>query len=200
MPVEQIWPLMAFIIVMTGTPGPNNFMLMTSGANFGFRRSVPHILGITVGCQVLLVAMALGLGSLFVLWPPAEIVLRILCVVILVYLAWLLVRPGGGNSSARKRARPLKFIEAALFQWVNPKAWMMTIAAVATYTQPGNMVTGVAIIALLFALLGIPLIATWNLFGVSLQRWLDNPVRARNFNWLMAILLLASLYPIIIDF
>lgn len=200
MPVEQIWPLMAFIVVMTATPGPNNFMLMTSGANFGFRRSVPHILGITIGCQVLLVAMALGLGSLFVFYPPAEVLLRILCVVILVYLAWLLVRPGGRNSSSGKRARPLKFIEAALFQWVNPKAWMMTIAAVATYTQPGSMVAGVAIIALLFALLGIPLIATWNLFGVSLQRWLDDPVRARSFNWLMAVLLLASLYPIIVDF
>ena len=198
MPVEQILPLMGFIIVMTVTPGPNNFMLLASGANFGFRRSIPHILGITLGCQVLLVAVALGLGSLLLAWPQALDVLRVLCVLILFYLAWLLVRPGSSSSDPEKRPRPLTLLEAALFQWVNPKAWMMIIAVVTTYTQAGNMTTSLLIIAALFAVLGIPMISAWNLFGVSLQRWLSDPLRARAFNWLMAVLLLASLYPIVV--
>ena len=198
MPVEQILPLMGFIIVMTVTPGPNNFMLLASGANFGFRRSIPHILGITLGCQVLLVAVALGLGSLLLAWPQALDVLRVLCVLILFYLAWLLVRPGSSSSDPEKRPRPLTLLEAALFQWVNPKAWMMIIAVVTTYTQAGNMATSLLIIAALFAVLGIPMISVWNLFGVSLQRWLSDPLRARAFNWLMAVLLLASLYPIVV--
>ena len=198
MPVEQILPLMGFIIVMTVTPGPNNFMLLASGANFGFRRSIPHILGITLGCQVLLVAVALGLGSLLLAWPQALDVLRVLCVLILFYLAWLLVRPGTSSSDPEKRPRPLTLLEAALFQWVNPKAWMMIIAVVTTYTQAGNMTTSLLIIAALFAVLGIPMISVWNLFGVSLQRWLSDPLRARAFNWLMAVLLLASLYPIVV--
>lgn len=197
MPVEQILPLMGFIIVMTVTPGPNNFMLLASGANFGFRRSIPHILGITLGCQVLLVAVALGLGSLLLAWPQALDVLRVLCVLILFYLAWLLVRPGTSSTDPEKRPRPLTLLEAALFQWVNPKAWMMIIAVVTTYTQAGNMTANLLIIAALFAVLGIPMISVWNLFGVSLQRWLSDPLRARAFNWLMAVLLLASLYPII---
>ncbi len=198
MPVEQILPLMGFIIVMTVTPGPNNFMLLASGANFGFRRSIPHILGITLGCQVLLVAVALGLGSLLLAWPQALDVLRVLCVLILFYLAWLLVRPGTSSTDPEKRPRPLTLLEAALFQWVNPKAWMMIIAVVTTYTQAGNMTTSLLIIAALFAVLGIPMISVWNLFGVSLQRWLSDPLRARAFNWLMAVLLLASLYPIVV--
>lgn len=198
MPVEQLLPLMGFIIVMMVTPGPNNLMLLASGANFGFRRSLPHILGITFGCQVLLVAVAFGLGGVFVIWPQSLLVLRVLCVFILIYLAWLLVRPVRSSTvDPEKQPRPLTFLEAALFQWVNPKAWMMIIAVVTTYTQPGNMAYSLLIIASLFVVLGIPMISTWNLFGVSLQNWLSQPSRAKAFNWVMAVLLLASLIPVL---
>ena len=199
MPIDQFLPLAGFVIVMTGTPGPNNLMLLASGARFGFRRSVPHILGITVGCQVLLVAVALGLGSVLVLWPPLLDNLRWGCVAVLLYLAWMLVRPARGNSTGEARARPLTFVEAALFQWVNPKAWMMMLTAVTTYLQPDRYWFALLVVGLSFAVLGMPLISTWNLFGVSLQRFLQRPGRAAAFNALMAVLLLTSLYPVLVQ-
>jgi threonine/homoserine/homoserine lactone efflux protein len=197
MPLEQLLPLAGFVIVMTGTPGPNNLMLMASGARFGFRRSVPHILGITVGCQALLAAVALGLGSLLTTWPPMLTMLRWGCVVILLYLAWMLVKPVPSGTGVSGPPRPLTFIEAALFQWVNPKAWMMMLAAVTTYIQPASPWSSLLLLGAFFAVLGMPLISIWNLFGVSLKRFLQKPVRARVFNGVMAVLLLASLYPVL---
>lgn len=200
MSLEQLLPLAGFVVVMTGTPGPNNLMLMASGANFGFRRSLPHILGITVGCQVLLVAVALGLGSLLVAWPVLLTALRWACVAILLYLAWILVRPARASNRAARPPRPLTFLEAALFQWVNPKAWMMMLAAVTTYMQPASPWSSLLVLGVFFAVLGMPLISIWNLFGVSLKRFLRHPFRARVFNGAMAALLLASLYPVLQSF
>jgi len=205
MPADQLLPLMGLIIVMTGTPGPNNLMLMTSGARFGFRRSVPHILGIVAGCQTLLLGIALGLGSLLQTWPVAEQGLRVLCVAALLYLAWLLVRPSAPPENAlhdeapgtASAARPLRFWQAALFQWVNPKAWMMMITALAAYSQPGNVTGSVIVIALLFLVLTLPVIGFWNLSGAALHNWLADPRRERWFNRVMAALLLTSLYPVL---
>lgn len=199
MPIEQLLPLLGLVIVMIGTPGPNNLMLITSGARFGFIRSIPHILGIASGCQALLLAIALGLGTLLRTYPQAKTALKILCVMALIYLAWLLVRPAGGDASGEPdgTARPLGFWQAALFQWVNPKAWMMMVTVLGAYTQPENVAGSVTIIALSFLLLGTPIISCWNLFGASLQYWLHDPVVARRFNWLMAALLLTSLYPVL---
>lgn len=205
MPADQILPLVGLIIVMTGTPGPNNLMLMTSGARFGLRRSIPHILGIVAGCQTLLLGIALGLGSLLETWPLAERMLQALCVAALLYLAWLLVRPSAPHENplhdevpeGTHVARPLTFWQAALFQWVNPKAWMMMITALAAYSQPGNVIGSVAVIALLFVLLSIPVIGFWNLSGAALHNWLADPVRERWFNRVMAVLLLTSLYPVL---
>lgn len=205
MPANQILPLMGLIIVMTATPGPNNLMLMTSGARFGFQRSIPHILGIVAGCQTLLLGIALGLGSLLQTWPVAERVLQVLCVGALLYLAWLLVRPSAPPENAlhdeaphdTSVARPLKFWQAALFQWVNPKAWMMMITALAAYSQPDNVTGSVAAIAGLFLVLSLPVIGFWNLSGAALHNWLAEPRRERWFNRVMAVLLLTSLYPVL---
>ncbi len=199
MPLEQLLALSGFVIVMTGTPGPNNMMLLSSGANFGFRRSVPHILGITVGCQILLMALALGLGQLLVVFPPAAALLKLMCVAALVYLSWQLLRsPGVSTKSDRTAvARPLSFLQAVIFQWVNPKAWLMMVTVIATYTQPGSMFSNTAIIALVFALLGTPLISIWNLFGTSLRSLLQHPKRLRVFNAVMAVALLGSMYPLL---
>lgn len=198
MPVEQVLALVGFVVVMTGTPGPNNMMLLASGANFGFRRSLPHIFGITVGCQILLLAVALGIGQLLIRYPLLDSVLKVLCGLALIYLAWTLVRPTRvlPASGEIKVARPLTFWQAALFQWVNPKAWLMMITAIATYTQPATMLSSLAVIALLFAIVGIPCISTWNLFGASLRRFLQDTRRARIFNVSMAVLLLGSMYPL----
>lgn len=198
MPLEQLLALIGFVVVMTGTPGPNNMMLLASGANFGFRRSLPHIFGITVGCQILLFAVALGIGQLLIRYPLFDSALKILCGMALIYLAWTLVRPTRllPASAEIKVARPLTFWQAAMFQWVNPKAWLMMITAIATYTQPAAMLTSLLVIALLFVLVGIPCISTWNLFGASLRRLLQDARRARVFNIVMAVLLLGSMYPL----
>jgi threonine/homoserine/homoserine lactone efflux protein len=198
MPLEQLLALTGFVIVMTGTPGPNNMMLLASGANFGFRRSVPHILGITVGCQILLLAIAVGIGQLLIRYPLAAVVLKVLCGVALVYLAWVLVRPTRvlPASNEVKVAHPLSFWQAAMFQWVNPKAWMMMVTALATYTQPEAMLSSIVMICLLFVVVGMPCISIWNLFGASLRSFLQNSGRARIFNMTMAVLLLGSMYPL----
>jgi threonine/homoserine/homoserine lactone efflux protein len=198
MSVEQLLALSSFVIVMTGTPGPNNMMLLSSGANFGFRRSIPHILGITVGCQILLVAVALGLGQLLLTYPPAALALKVLCGAVLLYLAWQLLRSPGVSNDQTLVSRPLSFFQAAMFQWVNPKAWLMMVTVITTYTQPNTIVSNTALIALLFVVLGLPLISIWNLFGTSLRALLQHPKRLRVFNAVMAVALLGSMYPLLV--
>lgn len=206
MPLEQLIALMGFVVVMTATPGPNNMMLIASGANFGFRRSIPHILGITGGCQILLLAVALGLGQLLVRFPALELMLKLVCGLALVYLSWLLVKPAFSvvpvtiadlPPSEPVVTRPLSFWQGAMFQWVNPKAWMMMLTAIATYTQPQTIWGNTLIIGLMFVLLGIPIISVWNLFGASLRQFLQNPRNARVFNLLMGALLMTSIYPLL---
>jgi threonine/homoserine/homoserine lactone efflux protein len=205
MALEQVIALMGFVVVMTGTPGPNNMMLLASGANFGFRRSIPHILGITAGCQILLLAIALGLGQLLMRFPALELVLKILCGAALLYLTWMLVKPAFAAVPVSVPdipvdepvvTRPLTFWQGAMFQWVNPKAWMMMLTAIATYTQPQSLWSNTLMIGLMFALLGMPVISLWNLFGASLRQFLLHPQRARFFNLMMGVLLLASMYPL----
>ncbi|MDO8910101.1 MAG: LysE family translocator [Pseudohongiella sp.] len=205
MPLEQLIALMGFVVVMTGTPGPNNMMLLASGANFGFRRSIPHILGITVGCQILLIAIALGLGQLLTRFPVLELVLKVLCGMALLYLTWMLVKPAFAAAPAVVPSlpedepvvtRPLSFWQGAMFQWVNPKAWMMMLTAIATYTQPQTMWANTLMIGLLFVVLGMPVISMWNLFGASLRAFLLDPLKARVFNLAMGVLLLGSMYPL----
>lgn len=202
MPADQLLPLIGLIIVMIGTPGPNNLMLLTAGARFGFRRCIQHILGIMAGCQTLLLGIALGLGGLLQTYPQVALALKILCVAVLVYLAWMLVRPAdesvGQPGEADITARPIGFWQAFLFQWVNPKAWMMMVTTLGTYTQPDNIVASVAVIALCFLVLGTPIISCWNLFGTWLQSWLQDTGTARCFHWAMAALLLTSLYPVLV--
>jgi threonine/homoserine/homoserine lactone efflux protein len=205
MPIEQLIALMGFVVVMTGTPGPNNMMLLASGANFGFRRSIPHILGITVGCQSLLMAIALGLGQLLMRFPVLELVLKVLCGGALLYLTWGLVKPAlfrsvivvqGAADQQPVVSKPLTLWQAAVFQWVNPKAWMMMLTAIATYTQPQTLWSDTLLIGFLFAVLGMPVISMWNLFGASLRKFLLDPLKARVFNLVMGVLLLGSMYPL----
>ncbi|MBU2098869.1 MAG: LysE family translocator [Gammaproteobacteria bacterium] len=205
MPLEQLIALMGFVVVMTGTPGPNNMMLLASGANFGFRRSIPHILGITAGCQILLLAIALGLGQLLTRFPVLELVLKVLCGIALLYLTWMLVKPAFSAMPVVVPhdpdhepvvTRPLSFWQGALFQWVNPKAWMMMLTAIATYTQPQTIWSNTLMIGLLFVVLGMPVISMWNLFGASLRTFLLDPLKARVFNLVMGVLLLGSMYPL----
>jgi len=189
---ELVLSTAGIVLVMVGSPGPNNLMLMASGVNFGIRRSIPHMLGIVLGCQVLLVAMALGLGELLVRFPQAELALTVLSVLFLAYVALLLWQTkelsGRGGS-----VRPISLWEAALFQWVNPKAWMMCLAMVAALGQSTQRGQSLLWVALTFALLSIPLLALWNAGGQMLNLWLLKGSRLLWFNRAMALLLVGSM-------
>ena len=190
--------LVSFAFVTSITPGPNNLMLLTAGANFGFRRSLPHILGITAGCQVLLLAIALGLGQLFSAWPMSVVLLKLAGSAFLIYMALQLLRPRAAALGEAGEVRPLSFLQAALFQWVNPKAWLMLITGLATYVNPTQMALSTLLIGITFAVVGLPLTCLWNVGGVALKDWLQHGRRLLHFNRLMAALLLASLVPLLV--
>lgn len=194
---EQYLPLVAFTLVMVGTPGPNNLMLMSAGANFGFRRSIPHIFGISIGCQVLLLAIALGLGQLLEAYPQAALLLKACGAMFLLYMAYQLARPRKSKLEVNREIKPLTFLQAALFQWVNPKAWLMLVTVVSTFSNREHFFTSVLIIAVIFFCMGLPLICAWNIGGVALKSWLQQGQRLLQFNRAMAGLLLLSMYPML---
>lgn len=188
-----------FALISSITPGPNNTMLLASGAAFGFRRTLPHMLGVTGGFFLMVLSIGLGFGALFKALPGLQGWLRYLEAAYLVYLAW---RVAGSSSVARVDGRrvagePLGFLGAAAFQWVNPKAWTMAVAAVGTYMPPPGYLASVLVISALFAVINLPCVSLWAGCGSLIRRWLDHPSRQRGFNRAMAVLLLASLYPML---
>ncbi|WP_454723118.1 MULTISPECIES: LysE family translocator [Cupriavidus] len=185
----------AFALVSSITPGPNNTMVLASGVNFGFARTVPHILGISLGFALMVAVVGLGLGSLFVALPWTWTVLRVVAALYLTWLAWKLA--GAGGMQERQVARPMGFLRAAAFQWVNPKAWVMAVGACSTYVLHGNVWLNVLLLAGVFAVINLPSVAMWAVFGSALRRWLAQPRVLRVFNVAMALLLLASLWPIL---
>jgi threonine/homoserine/homoserine lactone efflux protein len=196
MTADLLLAFLAFAIVMSITPGPNNAMMIASGATFGFRRSVPHILGIDGGTIVMIVAVGLGLGGLFEAWPPLYEVLRWVGAAWLLWLAWHLAR-SGGSGAVGPVAHPMTFLGAAAFQWVNPKAWVMSLGAVAAYIPQDGYVRNLLLIAVVFGLIAIPSVSLWAGFGIALRRLLDAPGRSVLFNRAMAILLVLSIIPIL---
>ncbi|UTW08316.1 LysE family translocator [Pseudomonas benzenivorans] len=199
MTAELLIAFVLFAFVTSITPGPNNMMLLASGVNFGLRRSLPHMLGISLGFMVLVLAVGLGLGQLFEQLPALYGVLRYAGAAYLLYLAWKIAQAGAPDSPDGGRSRPFSFLQAAAFQWVNPKAWVMAIGAITTYTPQENFAVNVLLIAALFALVNCPSVGLWTLTGSLLRNWLNNPRVLRCFNIGMALLLVASLYPILLD-
>lgn len=187
--------LLLFAFVSSITPGPNNLMLMASGANFGFRRSIPHMLGIGFGFVFMIFLLGNGLIRLFDLFPPAYQILKVVSVVYLLWLAWKIAN-AGAPKPGKDGGRPLTFLQAALFQWVNPKAWTMATTAITIYA-PDRTVWAIAIVAGAFAAVNLPSISTWTVMGQQVSRILSNPTRLKAFNWAMAGLLVASLYPVL---
>jgi len=196
---ELLVAFIAFAFVTSVTPGPNNMMLLASGVNFGLRRSLPHMFGISLGFMVLVMAVGLGLGQLFERFPPLYTALRYLGGAYLLYLAWKIAGAGAPDASGGERGKPFSFLQAAAFQWVNPKAWVMAIGAITTYTPQENFVVNVLLIAALFALVNCPSVGLWTVAGSLLRRWLHQPRILRVFNIGMALLLVASLYPIFLS-
>ncbi|WNW09642.1 LysE family translocator [Pseudomonas sp. DTU_2021_1001937_2_SI_NGA_ILE_001] len=188
-----------FALVTSITPGPNNMMLLASGVNFGFRRTLPHMLGISSGFMVLVLAVGFGLGQLFQSWPLLYTLLRYAGGAYLLYLAWKIATSGPAGDSGESRGEPLGFFAAALFQWVNPKAWVMAIGAITTYTPMQGYFTNVLVIAAVFALINLPGVGIWAGFGSLLRNVLRDPQRVRLFNAVMALLLVLSLYPLVVQ-
>ena len=195
---ELFWALCVFAAVSSGTPGPNNMMLLASGVNFGIRATIPHMLGICLGFTLMLVVVGSGLGVALLAMPVLYTVLRVLCAIYMVYLAFSLAR-AGGLGGVQAQSRPMTFFEAALFQWVNPKAWAMGLTAMTVYTVPDPFWFSIFVVAGIFGVINLPCIAIWAGFGVALRGFLADPLRLRLFNLAMAALLLLSTLPLLWD-
>ncbi|MGY6708952.1 MAG: LysE family translocator [Rhizobiaceae bacterium] len=189
--------LVAFAFVSSVTPGPNNFMLLASGVNFGFRRTVPHMFGIAGGFASLLLAVGFGLGALLAAFPALHLVLKVAGGAYLLYLAWRIAMSRSLDTKEGRDGRPMTFLEAAAFQWVNPKAWMMAVTAMAIYTSPQAPVLSVLLVALAFTLVNFPSVSIWAGFGTAMRGFLADPVRLKWFNIAMGLLLAASLWPML---
>ncbi|KQT86090.1 LysE family translocator [Aurantimonas sp. Leaf443] len=188
--------LLAFAFVSSVTPGPNNLMLLASGVNFGLRRTVPHMIGIAGGFCVLLLAVGFGLGALLTAVPALHTALKIAGGAYLLYLAWKIAM-SRGISDREAGERPMRFLEAAAFQWVNPKAWVMAVTAMAIYTDADHPFASVVLVALAFTLVNLPSVSVWAGFGVVLRQFLADPVRLKWFNVAMGVLLALTLIPLL---
>ncbi len=191
--------LVLFAFVTSVTPGPNNLMLMASGVNFGFRRTIPHMLGIGIGFLSLLLGVGFGLGAVLAAYPALHLALKVAGGAYLLYLAWriAMARSIASADDGDEEARPMTFLEAAAFQWVNPKAWVMAVTAMAIYTDPRAPFLSVVLVSLAFALVNLPCVSTWAGFGVALRGFLADPARLKWFNIAMGLLLVASLWPML---
>lgn len=195
MTYDHILPLIGYAFATSVTPGPNNMMLLASGANFGLRRSLPHMLGISGGHAFMVLVMGLGLAQLIHAWPQVLIMLKALAVVYVGWLAWKIAH-SAAPQAAQTTGQPLTFLQAAGFQWVNPKAIAMAISAVTVYGGNGS-IAEVAVVAVTFACVNLPSVSVWTMAGEALRRFLSNPLRLRIFNWTMATLLVVSMAPVL---
>ncbi len=192
--------LCSFALVSTVTPGPNNMMLLASGAQYGYARTLPHMLGIVVGVAGLMICTLMGVGALFTVFPFLYTVLKALGIA---YLLWLSYKIATAPVTELQASRvsdkgPLKWWEGALFQLINPKAWMMALASVGTFSLPGEhyIVSGVAIVSA-FAIIGFPCISIWAAAGAKLRLWLSSPLRRKQFNLTMGAATAATLFLIL---
>lgn len=195
--MEFYLAILLFTATASITPGPNNIMIMASGVNFGVKRSIPHVLGICLGFPVMVIALGLGLGTIFENFPILHDIIKVLGVAYLLYLAWLIASSSPFEEAASS-AMPLRFDQAVLFQWVNPKAWVMATGAISAYTTiVGDTLAQVLFIAFAFLITAGPSVMIWLVFGASLKRYLDNALHNRIFNIIMALLLVTSMLPVI---
>ena len=186
-----------FAAAMLFTPGPNNIMLMASGLNYGFRRTLPHVAGVTVGFSFLVAVIGLGLGAVFAAYPVLHTILKYAGAAYLTYLAIVIAlsRPAGADGDGA--GRPMTFLGAALFQWVNVKGWVIAVGAITAYATIAAYPLNIATLSVLLFVIGLGSSLTWVLLGTSLQPLVKSPRAVRIFNVAMAVLLLVSLYPVL---
>ncbi|MCF6322098.1 MAG: LysE family translocator [Rhizobiaceae bacterium] len=196
MPADILFALIGFAFVTSLTPGPNNIMLLSSGVNYGFRRTIPHMLGIVAGFPLMLIAVGLGLGQILERAPQVFVGLKIVGGIYLLYLAWKIANAGGVDVDNSNK-KPFTFVEAAAFQWVNPKSWVAAISAITVYSDTDNYLQSVFWIGLVFFFAALASVTTWTGFGTGLRTFLSKPKTLRIFNIAMALLLVASLWPML---
>ncbi|QFU21948.1 LysE family translocator [Shewanella eurypsychrophilus] len=196
--MELIFAIALFAFSSGITPGPNNVMLMSSGVNFGIKRSLPHLTGICIGFPCMVLAIGLGLSAVFQAYPMLHMVIKYVGIAYLLYLSWLIAN-SSSKMEGKGSANPLSFLQAAAFQWVNPKGWIMAVGAVATFTSIDTAITPqVVTIALVFLAVAFPCAITWLGFGAALKRLLKSPRQQKIFNVSMALLLVASIIPMVL--
>lgn len=186
-----------FAVATSVTPGPNNIMVASSAASNGVRATVPQMLGISLGFGAMVVIVGLGVAGPLVDHPGLHAALRWAGGVWIVWIAWQIARTGAvALPDGQERVTPMGFLGAALFQWINPKAWVLAVATVTTYATPGSGLTGqILAFAALFAILSVPCTLLWSLLGAGAGRVLRSPVQLRAFNAVMAALLVLSVLP-----
>ncbi|RXV66799.1 hypothetical protein C6W92_03100 [Roseovarius sp. A46] len=197
MTLDLLAALATFALVTVITPGPNNLMLMASGTNFGFVRTIPHMLGIGLGFPLMVACVGLGVMQVFDLWPLSYTLLKTVSVAYLLYLAWKIANaapPASADGPAE--GRPLTFLQSAAFQWVNPKAWSMALSAITLYAT-GRDLMAVLWVAGVYVAVSAISTTSWTVLGQQVRRLLKNPARLRVFNWVMAVLLVATLVPVL---
>ncbi len=195
--------LLAFVVfatVMFFTPGPNNIMLLSSGLTYGFRPTLPHVAGITFGFAFMVGTVGLGLGTVFIAYPVLQTILKWGGIAYLVYLAAAIamadpVKPEEGG----RRKGPMTFIGAAMFQWINAKGWVIVISTITAYAAIASFPWNIAIQVGICLILGAFSCSAWAMFGSALRPLLSSPLKVRTFNIVMAILLLASLIPVLLE-
>jgi threonine/homoserine/homoserine lactone efflux protein len=188
--------LTLFALVSSITPGPNNLMLMTSGVNFGFKLTIPHMLGVAVGFTLMVALVGIGLVQVFDVYPISYDILKVCSVLYLLFLAYKIANAAAPQRKGDAGGKPFTFIQAALFQWVNPKAWTMALTASAVYS-PAHTAAASALVAGVFGVVNLPAISVWTLLGTRVRALLTNERRLKVFNYTMAFLLVLSLYPVI---
>ena len=194
--------LIAFVVfaaVMYFTPGPNNVMLLSSGLTHGFRRTLPHIAGITFGMGFMVAAVGFGLGTIFITYPVLQTILKYAGAAYLVCLAAVIAMSGAAPSGRDNQRGPMTFWGAAVFQWVNIKGWVMVIGTITAYAAIASFPWNIIIQTAICLVMGAVSTVAWAIFGSSLRPLLSSPMAVRAFNIVMAVLLLASLYPVFMD-
>ncbi|SDH08252.1 MULTISPECIES: LysE family translocator [unclassified Duganella] len=194
---ELLLSLCGFATVSSITPGPNNTMMLASGLNYGFKRSVPHLLGICCGFAFMMFATGLGLHAVFERVPMLQTILKYGGALYLLWLAWKLAHAAPMSGEQAALSKPMGFWGAAAFQWINPKAWVMILSALTTYLPQGFEVADVLVPATVFWVIGIFCVGSWVVFGVAMRRVLQDPRSVRIFNLVMALALVATLYPLL---
>ena len=195
--MEYYLSVILFCLVTSITPGPNNIMLMSSGLNHGVLKTVPHISGIIIGFPLMVAALGFGLGTIFLNYPVIHQFIKIAGVSYLLFLAWKIANTTRANAENHLR-EPLTFMQAAAFQWLNPKAWVIAIGAIAAFTTVGNFEVQVVIIVFTYLFVGSFSMGLWLLMGASLQKILHSQKQLQVFNVVMAILLVLSIVPIVV--